>query len=90
MSAFSFVCFFSCFTQRWNHHRISASQYNEPIMYDITDNTDFGICARCQAEGVRETAITCPNCGYKLGTLRFFVISSDFRPLRLTEIMHER
>lgn len=53
--------------QRWNHHRISASQYSEPILYDITDNTHYGVCARCLQEGLSESATKCVSCGYNLG-----------------------
>lgn len=37
-------------------------------MHDITDNTEFGICARCVRVGILETESNCPGCGYYLGT----------------------
>lgn len=55
--------------QRWNHHRISNSQYSEPILHDITDNTEFGVCARCVRACIKETETICPDCGYYLGNI---------------------
>ena len=62
------------FLQRWNHHRISNSQYNEPILHDITDNTDFGICARCLRLGIKETEVVCPDCGYDVGKINQIIL----------------
>ncbi len=53
--------------QRWNHHRISASHYSEPVLYDITDNTNYGVCARCLTDGLSEAITICTKCGYDLG-----------------------
>lgn len=63
--------------QRWNHHRLSASQHSDIILYDITDNTTFGICARCQETGLHETATHCIKCGYHLGPASSYAIPAD-------------
>jgi hypothetical protein len=39
-------------------------------MHDITDNVDFGVCARCVRVGIKESETVCPDCGYYLGTSR--------------------
>ena len=46
-------------------------------MYDITDNTDYGICARCLAEGLKESATVCPKCGYDLGPASSYSTLTD-------------
>ena len=53
--------------QRWNHHRISTSLYSEPILHDITDNTEFGVCARCLRPAIKEDQTHCPDCSHYLG-----------------------
>lgn len=62
----------SHFIQRWNHHRLSTSDYGQPILHDITDNTLFSVCARCQRDQIIESAEICPYCGYYLGPVNSF------------------
>jgi ribosomal protein L32 len=57
----------SHFVQRWNHHRLSTSNLSQPIMYDITDEVFFTVCAKCGKNGISEAITICPNCGYYLG-----------------------
>lgn len=62
----------SHFLQRWNHHRLSTSDYAQPVLYDITDDTLFTVCARCQHSQIIESASTCPRCQYDLGPVNSF------------------
>jgi hypothetical protein len=62
----------SHFVQRWNHHRLSTSDYYKPLLHEITDNTLFSVCARCQREEIIESATICPNCQYNLGPANAF------------------
>lgn len=57
----------SHFIQRWNHHRLSTSQYHEPILQEITDDIFYGICAKCGMTNIMESAERCPACYYNLG-----------------------
>lgn len=47
--------------QRWNHHRLAAMQTSKAVLRDITDNTSFGICAKCDLENIFECATNCPR-----------------------------
>ena len=47
--------------QRWNHHRLAAMQTSKEVLRDITDNTSFGICAKCDLENIFECATNCPR-----------------------------
>jgi phosphatidylserine/phosphatidylglycerophosphate/cardiolipin synthase-like enzyme len=62
----------SHFIQRWNHHRLSTSDYSQPILHDITDNTLFTICARCHLDKIIESSTECPRCNYHLGPVNSF------------------
>lgn len=62
----------SHFVQRWNHHRLSASQYDTPVLSDITDDLYFTICAKCEKTEIFELATHCPNCNYELGPVNSF------------------
>lgn len=62
----------SHFVQRWNHHRLSTSDYAQPVLHDITDDTLFTVCARCQHSQIIESASTCPKCHYDLGPVNSF------------------
>jgi hypothetical protein len=57
----------SHFVQRWNHHRLSTSNLSQPILYDITDDVFFTVCAKCGKTGISEAVVSCPTCGYDLG-----------------------
>jgi hypothetical protein len=67
------------FIQRWNHHRLSKGKTSEPILLPVSDNPDFGICARCRAR-VHESYEICGECGYVLGPA-----AACARPLSVTE-----
>jgi phosphatidylserine/phosphatidylglycerophosphate/cardiolipin synthase-like enzyme len=68
----------SHFIQRWNHHRIATGNYDMASLVDTTDDTAFGVCARCQLEKVFETATHCPRCNLFLGPISPFL--EDIRP----------
>lgn len=40
---------------------------------DITDLTNFGICAGCDLVDVSESATRCPNCDHDLGNCNICV-----------------
>lgn len=46
-------------------------------MYDITDDPDFGKCARCEYMNISECIATCPRCGYDLGPTNSYFIPSN-------------
>lgn len=49
---------------------------------DVTDNINFGICAKCQMENIIETAELCPTCGNSLGPVSYMVaaVQPQFLP----------
>ena len=55
------------FVMRWNHHKKSKGSQDLRYLTDVTDNTNFGICANCKKENIFETIESCPNCGHDLG-----------------------
>lgn len=81
----------SHFVKRWNHHRIAARYTKVQAIIDVTDDEKFGICAKCQAEDILETALSCPTCGYNLGPISYFLqpLSSSRLPKTLEYFPHK-
>jgi phosphatidylserine/phosphatidylglycerophosphate/cardiolipin synthase-like enzyme len=73
----------SHFIQRWNHHRLATGNYDAEALIDTTDDTCFGVCARCGQEKIFETATHCPRCNLYLGPISPYL--EDLRPDLLPE-----
>jgi hypothetical protein len=46
-------------------------------IYDITDNPDYGICAKCQLSSISESLSTCPQCNHPLGPPSSYTLPID-------------
>lgn len=47
------------------------------MLYDITDEEYFGICARCRTHNISDRIGECPTCGYDLGSINAFSMPED-------------
>ena len=63
--------------QRWNHHRVSKSEIDKPILTDVTDNPYFSCCARCGKDKIYELETICQECGYNLGPATLSITYRD-------------
>ena len=53
-------------------------------MFDITDEPDFGICARFETPNLSETIATCPKCGYDLGVTNTYILCTHYYTIDLS------
>lgn len=62
-----------CGVQRWNHHKLAKNYTDINVMFEGTDNQNFGTCARCELPNISQFIVNCPKCGHNLGPRGAFI-----------------